>query len=77
MAGIIFGALLTLYGVANMIFAFVPAPPALERFLGPDRRTRGLLFFVPDSKIESVGRLVYGLACLLLPAIILYYHLRY
>ncbi len=77
MVGILFAVLLTLYGLANMVFAFVPAPPALERFLGPDRRTRGLLFFVPDSKLESVGRFVYGLASLFVPAIIVYFTLRY
>lgn len=77
MVGILFAVLLTLYGLANMLFAFVPAPDGFVRFLGPDRRTRGLLFFVPDAKLESVGRFVYGLACLLIPAIILYYQLRY
>lgn len=77
MIGFVFAALLTLYGLANLLFAFVPPPEALVRFLGPDRRTRGLLFFVPDARLESVGRFVYGLACLFIPAIIVYYQLRY
>ena len=77
MIGVLFAVFLTLYGFANMAFAFLPAPPAIARFLGPDRRTRGLLFFVPDDKVESIGRFVYGLACLFIPAILVYYQFMY
>jgi hypothetical protein len=54
------------YGLVNLVFTFVPAPPGLARVLGPDRRTRGLLFFVPDAALERVGRFVYGLVTLAL-----------
>ena len=50
------------YPGITMVFAFVPPPAGLVRFLGPDRRTRGLLFFVPDDKLESIGRFVFGVA---------------
>ena len=61
---IIVAALVTLYAIANIVFAFLPAPAWLEPRLGPDRRTRGLLFFLPDAAVEKVGRALYGGICL-------------
>lgn len=75
MVGVLFAVFMTVYGLANLVFAFIQPPAGIVRFLGPDRRTRGLLFFVPDDKLESIGRFVYGLACLFIPAILLYVQL--
>jgi hypothetical protein len=70
-APFVFGALSAVYGVVNVVFAFVPPPPWLYLTLGPDRRTRALLAFLPDAPREKAGRVLYGVACLALAAMIL------
>jgi|GEM_PF-2986844 len=70
MFAIIAAIVTTLYGLANVVFAFVPAPSWLEPRLGPDRRTRRLLSFLPADALEKTGRVIYGVACLALAALL-------
>lgn len=58
---LVVGCLLVVLGGANVLFAFLPAPAALEPFLGATGRLRRLLTLFPEAQREFLGRLIGGI----------------
>lgn len=68
---LIVAAVLAAVGTANLIFAFTDPPSVLgSMFDGPATRVRFALRFVSDSRRVMVGRLLTGVAALLLAAVV-------
>lgn len=70
---LIISLLMTVYGAANIVFAFLNAPAWLERRLGPDRRTRRMLGFLPEPSMQTTGRIVYGVVILVFAGMMVWF----
>jgi hypothetical protein len=58
---LVIGVLLVVLGGLNVVFAFLPAPAAVEPFLGAmGRRIRFIVSFFPEQRQEFMGRLLTG-----------------
>lgn len=62
---LIVATLLAVVGGANVLFAFVPPPAAIEpMFDGFSRRIRFIVSFLPEDRRVMVARLLTGLVLL-------------
>jgi hypothetical protein len=63
---LIVGFLLLAFGALNLVFAFLPAPAALEPMLGAaGRRIRFIVSFFPEHKQLFMARLLSGISLML------------
>lgn len=58
---LLMGFVLLGFGLLNLTFAFIPAPPALEPLLGATgRRLRFVISLFPEAQQQKMGRLLGG-----------------
>ena len=63
---LIIGCLLTVLGLLHLLFAFIPAPTALDPFLNSfGRRINFVVSFFPEAQHQRMGRLLSGASLLL------------
>ena len=66
---LVLGVVLLAFGGLHLVFAFVPAPAALDPLLGAmGRRIRFIVSFFPDHRQQFMGRLLTGISLLLAAA---------